>query len=195
MNKILLILIPCLWGGLFVNAQKKPEILNAWFEQSPAMDAKVPAWEWCSQTATPDILPGVWNVQTPAYQGNTYLGLICRADKTYEAIYQKLGLPLQAKACYKLKVALAVSAAYSGYHRPARMRIWGGNSPCERAQLLISSPTIEHTDWKQYEFFCVPEQNWKYIILECFYKEPCLLPYRGNILIDALEGFFACDRA
>ncbi len=172
-----------------------PTIRNASFEGIPQYDARVKDWEWCSPTCTPDILPGVWGVNTPANDGRTYVGLITRQDNTWEAIFQRLDTTFQRDVCYKFFIDLCLSPHYSGYNKPARLRIWGSDSPCARQQLLASSPTIDHYDWRAYEFSFIAAQNWRYIIIECFYKEPTLVPYRGNVLIDNIRPFVHCDRA
>ena len=176
----------CCWGQLLKNPS---------FNGINGYDAQISGWEWCNSSSTPDIQPNVWGVNTPAQEGTTYVGLTCLGDGTWEGIAQQFSAPLQAGQCYKLSLYLARSNAYAGYNKPARLRIWGGNSANDRKQLLCSSPTIEHDSWREYQLDFVPLQGWKYLILECYYKEPSLAPYRGNILIDNLQGFFSCTRA
>jgi hypothetical protein len=175
-----------------------PRLKNPSFEGRPQEAAPyLEGWAACNYTSTPDILPGFWGVTTPPFEGSTFIGLIVRNDNTWESISQALDSPFLEGYCYRFSVALARSAAYSGYNTPARLRIWGSNSPTSTlgGQLLGSSPTVAHTEWKVYDFSFVASKNWKYIIIECFYKEPTLLPYRGNILIDGWSAFIACDRA
>lgn len=168
---------------------------NASFEGYPH-DAITPdGWESCGYDSTPDILPGPWGVYQKPTDGNTFMGLISREDNTWEMITQELAEPLNSEKCYKFSVSLSRSPAYAGYNQPLRLRIWGGNSPCERKQLLANSPTIDHFEWSEYTFMFSPTENYKYILIECYYKEPTMIPYRGNLLIDGMTPFIECDRA
>ena len=173
-------------------------IINPSFEGKPQMDAKnVLGWMPFNTNSTPDILPGPWGVQTPPYEGNTYIGLTTRSDNTWEAAVQKLNFPLQKDFCYQFTLQLALSDTYAGYNKPCRLRIWGSNSPnsLEKAQLLVTSTAIDHHEWRPYTLAFVSANDWQYIIIECFYKEATLLPYKGNILIDAWSIFEPCTRA
>jgi hypothetical protein len=180
---------------LFADDVYAQQLNNPSFEGVAKIDADVLGWIWCNKHSTPDLQPNMWNVNTPAQDGNTYLGLTCRNDGTWESLAQLLPSSFLAGNCYKMNMQLARANTYAGYNRPARLRIWGSNSIEERGQLLASSPTIEHENWQVYEFSFVAQKNWKFIILECYYKEPTLVPYRGNILIDNIQAFFSCDRA
>jgi len=182
-----------LW--FFIPYLPAQQIKNASFEGFSKIDAEIEGWIWCNKHSTPDLQPNVWNVSNPPHQGNTYVGLTCRNDGTWESIAQLLPSSFLAGNCYKMTLQLARADTYAGYNRPARLRIWGSNAIDERGQLLATSPTISHEEWKLYELSFVAQKNWKYIILECYYKEPTLVPYRGNILVDDIQAFFSCDRA
>ena len=177
-------------------AQSKPLVLeNASFEGYPH-DAVTPnGWKECGLDSSPDILPGPWGVYQKPTNGNTFLGLITRENNSWEALGQKLQKPFKKHKCYKFKVDLSSSPAYAGYSKPTRLRVWVSNSACERTQLIASSPTINHYEWKSYEFIFSTEDDYKYILIECYYKEPALNYYRGNLLIDNITAFEMCDRA
>ncbi len=180
-------------------AQKapKPIVLNNPSFEGVPHDAVTPnGWEACGIDSSPDILPGPWGVYQKPTNGNTYLGLITRENNSWETIGQKLPKPLQKDRCYKVKVDLSMSPAYAGYSKPTRLRIWLSNSKCERTKLIATSPTIDHYEWKTYEFlFSTEEDSYKYIIIEAFYKSPAINFYRGNLLIDNFTAFESCDRA
>jgi hypothetical protein len=177
-------------------AQLKPVVLeNGSFEGIPH-DAVTPTgWDECGLDSSPDILPGPWGVYQKPTNGNTFLGLITRENNSWEALGQKLRKPFKKNKCYKFKVDLSSSPAYAGYSKPTRLRVWVSNSSCERIQLIATSPTIDHYEWKSYEFLFSTEDDYKYIIIECYYKEPSLDYYRGNLLIDNITAFEMCDRA
>lgn len=175
-----------------------PQWQNPSFNGTPQESAPfLTGWFPLDERSTPDILPGPWGVTTPALEGSTYVGLTTRSDHTWEAIFQPLDNPLMRGYCYKFSVYLARSASYVGYNQPTRLRVWGSNDPhsLQNAQLLCSTAPIEHTTWQRYELSFTAQQEWRYIVLECYYKEQTLLPYRGNLLIDLLSAFLACDRA
>jgi len=177
-------------------AQFKPVVLeNTSFEGIPH-DAVTPEkWQACGLDSSPDILPGPWGVYQKPTEGNTFLGLITREDNTWEALGQKMPKPFKKERCYKFKVDLSSSPAYAGYSKPTCLRVWIGNSACDRAQLIAISPTIDHYEWKTYEFLFSTEEDYKYIIIECYYKQPSLDYYKGNLLIDNISAFEMCDRA
>ena len=168
---------------------------NSSFESHSREVTQLRGWESCGYHSTPDILPGSWGVYQQPTDGYTYIGLISREDNTWEKITQKLSTPLNPKKCYKFSVALSRSVAYAGYDKPLRLRVWAGHKPCERKQLLANSPTIDHSDWMEYTFMFSPRENYPYIVIECYYKESTMIPYRGNILIDGISPFMACSRA
>jgi hypothetical protein len=152
-------------------------------------------WVACGYNSTPDILPGPWGVTTIPSEGNSYLGLTAREDKTFEAISTKLLKPLRKNQCYSFKVDLCRSSAYAGFNGAGTMRIWGAKSSCERRQLLAVSPVISNYDWKTISFSFFAKDTYDYIIIECYYKMPSLFHYRANILIDSFFYFESCDRA
>jgi hypothetical protein len=177
---------------LHVDAQIR--LVNPSFE-GEAQDAVVPnGWDACGAQTTPDVLPGFWGVYTRPQEGNTYMGLITREDGTWEMVGQKLNGTLQKKECYHMSMALSMSPSYSGYNNPIRIRVWGGRGTCEKLELLATSPTIDHKDWRSYDFYCFPENNITYIIIEAYYKEGIGMPYRGNILVDNISAINRCAR-
>lgn len=178
-----------------LTAQRNIYLRNASFEDSPE-EAKTPVgWESCGEYSSPDVLPGPWGVYQKATDGNTFVGLITREDLTWEMMGQRLSRPLEAQTCYEFSISLARSPAYTGYNEPVRMRIWAGNSLCDKQQLLLKSVAIDHYEWKSYDFMFYTEAQYNYILIECFYKEGALLPYRGNLLMDEASAFAACKRA
>ncbi|MCH2022434.1 MAG: hypothetical protein MK207_08155 [Saprospiraceae bacterium] len=168
---------------------------NPSFEGYPH-DAITPKkWKECGFDSSPDILPGPWGVYQKPSHGNTFLGLITRENNTWEALGQKLPKPFKKNKCYKFSVDLSSSPAYAGYSNPTCLRVWLSNYECKRTLLVVTSPIIDHYEWKTYEFMFSTNEAYKYIIIECYYKKPSLNYYRGNILIDNISAFEMCDRA
>lgn len=174
---------------------KKIFITNGSFEGIPKESSNPSGWKSCGYNSSPDILPGPWGVHRSATDGKSFLGLICREDNSFESIETKLSETLKKDSCYSFKVDLSRASSYSSYNGAASIRIWGAKNSCQKSQLLVSSEPIDHYDWKTYYFSFIPNKNYDYIIIECYYKTPSLLPYKGNVLIDRLLYFESCTRA
>lgn len=164
--------------------------------EGEAQDATMPrGWLQCKVGTTPDILPGSWGVYNEPSDGDTYMGLITRADKTWESVGQRLSQPLEGKLCYEMSVDLAHSKTYTGYNRPVKLKVWAGKTRCSRGQLLWESDNIKHADWKTYEFNFTPNGLYNYIIFEAYFPGDRVVPYKGNILIDNISQITVCKRA
>ncbi len=209
----LLLVIPTLLQG-----QTMIAIQNRSFEDIPRQgngDIRLPINGWYDCGAIrfpgetpPDIHPGnFWSNTTPPSHGNTYLGMVVRDNESYEGIAQRLTSPLKVGKCYKFTIDLAKSDKYisrssinkekiTNYSTPAVFRIWGGNGYCSEKQLLGESSTVNHTEWRTYQFKIKPKQEYKYIIIEAYYKTPDFFPYCGHILLDNLTDFeeMDCDK-
>ena len=167
-------------------------LLSGWYDCAP--------YYFEGQTP-PDVQPGTmefFDVTTLPYEGNTYLGMVTRQNETWELVSQRLIIPIEKDNCYSFDVYLARSDKYFSqllnqrdttkrfnFNKPIVLRIWGGRNVYEKRELLDESPVIEHTDWRQYSFEFKAKQDHDYLIFEAFYKTPTLLPYNGNILLDA----------
>jgi hypothetical protein len=173
-------------------------ILNPGFEDMPRHSQVPRFWINCGppNESPPDILPEMtFQVSLPAYEGNTYLGLVTRDNDTWESVGAKLGGLLELGKCYKFSIALARSLSYYSVSReknipanfitPTRLRIWGGRGPCARDELLATSSVIAHKTWETYTFILAPEEgSYSHLILEVFYLENLLFPTNGNLLLD-----------
>lgn len=169
------------------------ELSNPSFEDEPR-DATVPqGWMICKEGSTPDILPGYWGVYNEPSDGDTYIGLITRANGTWEDVSQRLSAPLEKGSCHSWSFDLAHSDTYSGYNGPLKLRVWLSELKCQKGQLIYESPLIEHLDWKSYHIKFTPNRDYRYIRIEAFHAED-QFSYEGNILIDRLRSFKACDR-
>lgn len=167
---------------------------NPSFEGEPA-DATLPTgWLTSTPGTTPDILPGYWGVFQDASDGDTYLGLITRPDGSWEAIAQRLPVPLASTDCYQFTIDLAHSRTYSGYDGAIKLRVYGGRSREDRSYLLYESRTIDHLDWRTYIIDIKPEKGFQYLIFEAFYSERPF-DFAGNILLDNITPLKPCPRA
>ncbi|MEZ4953621.1 MAG: hypothetical protein R2825_08595 [Saprospiraceae bacterium] len=150
--------------------------------------------------SSPDIHPvenGVFGVTQTPYDGETYLGMVVRANDTWERIGIELETPLTAGKVYDFSIYLSRSLNYrnsnssvaSNFATPCILRIWGGFSMCQREELLAKSEAVEHEAWKEYKFEITPTLKVSHIVLEAFYMTPTPFPYNGNILLDNASGF------
>lgn len=210
MKKTLLSLI-CLFFCIAAFGQELIILKNPSFEDMPRM-AKVPTdWYDCgfpSESPT-DIQPGPNSspffmvVQQPS-DGKSYIGMVARDNDTWEMVAQRLPNPLKAEQYYKFRIDLCRSAVYvspsrtmigeTNYTSPVKLRLWGGNGYCAKKELLAETPLVINTEWESYELAFRPEENFKYILLECFYKTPALFPYNGNLLVDNASPIFPIEK-
>lgn len=181
-------------------------INNASFEDVPhrgtlgGAQSQIKGWYDCGQlqfpTETPpDIHPiNAWQVTKEASDGDTYLGMVIRDNDTWEAVTQRLQMPIENGKCYAFNVDLSRSNYYisgskksrslENYTEPAVLRIFGGTGVCGRQELLGESTTVTNDEWRTYEFKFEPQRTVHYITIEAFYKTPSLFPYNGHILVD-----------
>jgi outer membrane protein OmpA-like peptidoglycan-associated protein len=195
-------------------AQVTIRLQNPSFEDMPRKGTSnmpsIKGWHDCGLSkfpseSPPDIHPVVdnaWEVATAPYDGATYLGMVTRANDTYESLSQALPSPIQGGVCYSFTAFLARSSQYKSatsktqqmgtnelenFVRPAVLLIWGGNYFCDKVELLGESPAISNDTWKRYKFTFQPQKTHKYITIEAFYKTPILEAYNGHVLVDALS--------
>ena len=191
------------WPSLF--SQEEPiQLINPSFEGTPAdgtLDGHLPTgWYDCGfpGETVPDVHPqvggGSFQVEKPAFHGNTYMGLVVRENDTWEMVSQRLSTALQSGNCYEFSIHLCRSELYLSpsrmnaekvnYTIPAKLRIWGGSGYCNRAELLAESSLVVNTRWLEYNFRFEPKQKHTHIVFEAFYKTPTPFPYNGNLLLD-----------
>lgn len=182
-----------LWGYDAEVPPRNIRLVNPSFEGVP-QDATVPVgWLPCETGTTPDIMPGTWGVYQEPSDGDTYMGLITRPDGTFESVGQRLYQSLKKGECYEFGLDLAHSQTYTGYNQALKLRIWGGTRRCSKTQLLFESPTITHSNWKNYKFLFQPQFEYNYILIEAY--SPDNKPRMGNILLDNCSTISICDRA
>jgi len=210
MTKQLYILLLLLLVFGTANSQESKIIYldNPSFEGQARAGNAPEGWADCGdpQESPPDIQPyGGFSVTRPAKEGKTYVGLVTRDNKTWEAIAQRLTEPLRKGKCYKFNIHACKSPAYISptrknqsvpvnFSKGVVIRVWGGNNYCDRAQLLASTEkSINHFDWRMYKFELKPEEDFTFICIEAYYKTPTLAWYNGNLLIDNASEIFSCD--
>jgi hypothetical protein len=190
--------------------KNKPPIklANPSFEDTAQAGHTPKEWLDCGfpSETPPDIHPGsgfnIFNVSQKPYHGNTYLGMVTRDNDTWEGVGQKLKSFLEKDVCYNLSVYLMRSPNYKSitksgnkeenYNNPIMLKIWGGNSFCEKTDLLAESSKIENASWKKYSVIFKPHNNIDHILFEAYYDSQTKAPYIGNLLLDNLSAITPC---
>lgn len=132
------------------SASSTIEFLNPSFEGTPAPHVTPAPWSVCSYT--PDTQPGTWGVTQSASEGDTYIGMVA-AGTWLEGVSQELVTPLVAGGSYSFSVDLSATTASGGGLNPSvfnSLEVWGGDSVCNRDELLWTSPVIDHIGWQTY---------------------------------------------
>ncbi|HSF88575.1 MAG TPA: hypothetical protein VLA46_04110 [Saprospiraceae bacterium] len=189
-------------------------LMNPSFEDIPhrgsAGGLPIKMWDDCGFNAfpgesPPDIHPvpdGAWEVGMQPQDGSTYLGLVARANGTYESVGQRLFTPLRAGTCYSLTAMMAQTHTYksataetikNGTHnlenfiQPVKVIVWGGIYTCEKLEVLAESSAVTNQEWKPFEMILTPHNNYTYITIEAFYSISQEKKFNGHVLIDNLS--------
>lgn len=184
------------------NAQEETLFLtNPSFEDIPRHSTPPRGWIDCGFAGESDVdvhPSGAFSVVKQPKEGNTYLGMVVRDNDTWERVSQPLSSPMMGGSCYEFSIFLSKSETYisvskltessANYNTAAKLRIYGGNSPCDRAEMLAESNLIVHTRWIEYRFKFEPKADYAYILFEAFFNTPTLFPYNGNLLLDAASN-------
>lgn len=198
--KINLLILFLIGSCLTVEAQDYIQLQNPSFEDAPGAGQTPMGWHDCGTgvASPPDIHASVnqtiFGVSHPAYHGNTYVGMVVRENDTWEALGQKLSVPMQGGECYLFNLFLATSGDYQSptrlsnelvfFKNPAVVTIWGGYDYCDRTELLAQSPPIKNFDWQDYQFFFQPSKTYTHIIIEAYFGGNDGVAYNGNVLLD-----------
>jgi outer membrane protein OmpA-like peptidoglycan-associated protein len=212
MQPLRLLLFCCaLLTTLSVSAQMQDGLIflrNPSFEDMPRNSSPPRGWTDCGGhgETPPDVHPDpefLFKVGMAAQHENTFLGMVTRDTETYESVGQQLSSPLKAGQCYRFDIQLARSRVYlsmsrvtrqpTNYVTPIKLRVFGGYSVCDLGQLLGESELVDNYDWENYSIKLSPEDDFTHIVLEAYYKQPSLLPYNGNILLDNAQPLRPID--
>lgn len=182
-------------------------IPNPSFEDTPragrAFGMGISGFKDCSSPGQTnvDVQPGFFEVDLQPIDGQSYVGMVVRKSESWEAISAKLSFTLEAGQPYSFSIDLARAKNYislsaasgkeENFITPCKLRIWGGDLPCAKKQLLAQSELIQNNTWKRYNFTFIPDDYFNYIVFEVFYETPFIEAYDGNILLDNCSDFYA----
>lgn len=188
-----------------INLIAQPEIIhltNPSFESFPIAGKAPYKWTDCGfdGESPADTHPGgnFDVIKHPAH-GNTYLGIVTRANGTFESIGQELTSTLIEGQCYVFKISLcrsklyvsrsrspgkSVSERYVNHVTPIKLVIMGANQICEEIEILGESSLISNSEWQDYIFVFKPRKSFNYVKLTAHYKKDYKEAYDGNLLVD-----------
>jgi hypothetical protein len=183
-------------------SDKIVRLANPSFEESQIDEKSPKDWRDCGfeTESPPDFQPGLFNCLVEALHGDTYLGMVTRADNTWERVCQKLPQALQRDTTYWFSLCLATSPTYVSSTRgsskpvnfdaPVKLRIWGSNHATSKEVLLAESPAVSHRHWMRYTFeLNCSNFDVDRIMLEAYYPDD-QKPTLGNLLIDHCSDIF-----
>ncbi len=187
------------------------QLVNPSFEGTPNPSSTPEGWTDCGMSGEtpPDTHPAppeigdFFNVVSQSDHGATYMGLVVRDNDTWERVSQKLNQPLKGGQCYKFDLHLARSPSYLSlsksvgntveFNEPVVIRLWAAHDHCDQGELLDETDAISHSEWQKYSFEFTTTKEYRYFMIEAFYKVPVLFPYRGNVLVDNCSPIIACN--
>ena len=204
--------VPC-----FVCAQSlNPSIIkieNGSFEGKPKT-ASIKKWQSCGfDTHTPfDVQPGMLGCTKMPYDGQTYIGMVTRSDKTFEWASQKLTQPLIKGQTYIMTLYATRSNTYKSirmedalnlnltknqrfyeynFNMPCNLIVSGTNDECTRELLLANPVLVQDTNWQKINFKFKPTKDYKYLQLWAthYLKDST----EGNILLDNISDILPID--
>lgn len=187
---------------------------NPSFEGIPKAGGKnsyVVSWNDCGKYEFPsesafDLQPGFFEVDIPPLDGNAYIGMVTRANGSYESFCQKLEYPLIKDSLYQFSVYLAKSPSYLSpirvltpsdklekglmereFTHSTVLRIWGGGALCDKVELLFVTKEVNNEDWEEYLVEFIPFMHGiEFISFEVYYPDDTEFT-RGNLMIDFLH--------
>jgi hypothetical protein len=123
------------------------------------------------------------------------MGMVVREDGSFEAIGQKLPIPMTSGTIYAFSMHLAKSPLLLSpvrsapmdsvsFDTPVVMRVYAGMSACDRLQLLAETAPIDHSGWKEYLVLLTPQADYTHISFVAYFAAPYLEFYNGHLLAD-----------
>lgn len=187
----------------FTSAQDTILLFNPSFEDVPQNSRPPKGWKDCGfdGESPPDVQPGGgFGVRRWAFDGKTYLGMVCRGNRTNEKVGQALPYPPMPGQCYRITGWVCRSLNYISISRktnkeirytdPISLQIWLGNDQCEKGFLVGITQKVESFEWIPFTFDFSPKEVYTHILLEAGDDFEITMGYNGNILVDYLSPIY-----
>ena len=205
-HNIFLLFVFLLAASATSSAQDTIRLQNPSFEDEPQHSLPPRGWEdrGFHGESPPDTQPsGDFGVTQKPFHGQSYLGMVVRDNDTWECVAQEIDQPLQKDSCYQLGLRASQSPYYVSisrvtgkevnFNQPCRLRLWGARKKGGKGyELLAETPPVDHPDWQRYTLSFTPTMDITYIYLEAYYSSDGVGAYNGNVLVDKVEGIWAC---
>ncbi len=183
-----------------------PFMTNPSFEGSPGIGNVPTDWFSCHELSTPDTQPGFHDIDLPASDGATYLGLVGRGglteawqqpyNGTVEDARTALLVPIEPGVRYELALDLAHEPGFTTYSLagdiaypfPMQLEVYATLGECDSTELLWRSPVIDHLEWRTYQAaFLAQGGPYGYLLLKTAFPDDRAV--LGNLIVDHLRLF------
>lgn len=184
-------------------------INNPSFEDYPhpgTLESKgVKYWTDCGRLNFPDHTPcdlhgigsNFFNCTVDPAHGKTYVGLVTRADDSYESISQKLQQGIIEDSTYTLEFKATSSPTYISasrssstalinYNKAVFIEIWISNGICNEEVKIFEAQLKKSTEWTNYQVLFTAPISAKYIT---FKANSAYSSTQGNALVDDIKNF------
>ena len=213
------IIIFSLFLAINLSSQDAFEIRNPSFEGKQArgtvlrseFESNIQSWYDTQiqdkKQSAPDIHahaePHIWEVTAAPSDGNTFLGMVARNDGSYEMIAQELTVPVSQMKCYSFSIDLMKSQTLKSglnhvvetknFTSDLKLLILGGNDGFVPDEVLHTSESVGHHDWKTYHISFRPTQQYKNLFLQVRCADSSFDDCLGNLLLDNIKDVLSAD--
>ena len=163
----------------------------------------VDGWECCKDRL--ENCPIIMSTRLPNFEieqlssiNDRILVLVTRENETCTGLTQYMKKTLRANHTYRVTLALArseemksqvrrgmkISSGAVPFNEPIILGIYGAEYDCEPDEILVWSPVIYHTNWKDYTLEFTPEFDVDWIHIAAHKSHNASFWRNGNILID-----------
>jgi hypothetical protein len=135
------------------------------------------------------------------YDGIRYLGMVTRADGTFEWASQQLTSPLLKGKTYQFQLYVAQASEYLSqtkddnhfldFDTPCSLQIVGTNSECDIYETLAETEGITSKQWQKIIVRFTPSKNYSHLQIQARYSTKT--PARGNLLVDNVSDILPLD--
>jgi gliding motility-associated-like protein len=175
-------------------AQVQGFIANSSFEGQPGSLATTPEhWLNCISSSTPDLMPGVFNINLPPAHGNSYVNLVKREGGTVEMLTAMLQKDIDTSKCYFVSLQVAFTDVFTAgiagevdFSGPADLVIGFPITPCGfvivDTILHINNFDGERNQWYTYSnHIKISNPNYEGLKIQVYHSNG---NRHGHILID-----------
>jgi len=163
-------------------------------------------------TTPPDIHVNgeiLHEVEIEAEHGSSFLGMVTRANETFEEFGQLLTQPLKKDKKYIIKLSVChfpgfIATDYLGnespFDQPIKIRLKAYKvDDIEISKkavdalgpfLVKDSGIVDNTSWEEITIEISPEHDFDFIIIQAWWDVPIIFPYNGHLLIDYVTNIY-----